>query len=156
MDEVNRYKYLLITVLVILFAAGGIFLASSTRENNATAAPTPVVMESNPVSSGQVKFSDTTDATFAVQIFPGATSDQAKQAMAGYEMQTKDVGNGTTQITLIPNGQTDRALVYQVKSDQKLYFVETRMGDDQSAGTDSNLEDDYGVIVDSQGFVVSQ
>ncbi len=85
----------------------------------------------------------------------GQISAQAKQAMTGYDMQTKDMGNGTTAVTLTPSGQPGQAKTYQVKTAQSLYFVEKRSGDDQ-AGSDNNLEDDNAIVVDSQGFVVSQ
>lgn len=148
-------KYILITLLLIIVIGAGLFIF---KGSNKSFAPLAAQTKVGSVSglNNKVKFSDTADSRSAVKIFPGQISDKDKPALTGYAMQTKDMGNGIIQIILTPNGNSNQALTYQIKSDQSLYFVEKRMGDDQSPSTDTNLEDDYGVIVDNQGFVVSQ
>lgn len=146
-------KYFLIIVLLTFVIFGGGYFITRNKVSPIQSNDPSIQTAAGTGKSSQVKFSDTSESANAVQIFPSPLSDQAKQAMNGYQMQTKDMGDGSTLVTLIPVGQSDGSLQYTLQKGQTLYFIEKYSADDKSSA-DYNLEDDRAVIVDSQGYVV--
>ncbi|MBU6231888.1 MAG: hypothetical protein KGI45_00805 [Patescibacteria group bacterium] len=103
-------------------------------------------------STGQ-KLADQPFASRAYQIFPGPLSSAAQRALDGFAMQTKDLGNGVTEVDLIAKQQNYQTQTYAVPSGDTLYFIETSHGDDQPSA-DYSYGDDQGVIVDANGFMM--
>jgi hypothetical protein len=100
------------------------------------------------------KLADSAVAPFAFQVYPGELSVDAKTALIGFDIQTTPNPDGSAIVVFTPKNQDDQKQTFQVPAGQTLYFVEMSKGDDDAdSGTDSNLRDDYGVLVDSNGIV---
>jgi hypothetical protein len=106
-------------------------------------------------SAGKILFSSTADAANAFLIYPGELTAQAKTAVENFTMKTLSQADGSVQITLTPKDSEEKLQTYIIKSGEKLYFVEKFMGDD-SPEKDTNLKDDFGVVVDADGYVVTK
>ena len=108
-------------------------------------------------ASGRQKLSDSSFAAVSYKIYPGTMSSQAKQAMTGFAMQTKTASDGSALVTLVANKSGYRTQTYTVKTGQSLYFIE-RMPRDDSLGQDTDhlFGDDTAVVVDANGYIVSQ
>ncbi|MDE2037738.1 MAG: hypothetical protein KGI69_00740 [Patescibacteria group bacterium] len=88
-------------------------------------------------------------------IYPGTPSAAAQRALDGFVMTTHDAGNGTTAVTLTSKAGDYPAQTYSIGPGSELFFVETSMGDDQPS-QDYAYGDDFGVVVDQNGYIVSQ
>lgn len=121
--------------------------ASSTGSLNEIASASTSPMQ----STGQL-FSASKDFSKAYLIYPTTDAGTAK-ALAGFAVRTKDLGNGTTQVSLASKTQNDEVQYFTVSAGQKVYFVEKSFGDD-SLDNDRFLGDDYGVAVDANGFIL--
>jgi hypothetical protein len=139
----QQKKFQWLPIVVFLFITSFIFSAcgSSSPANN----PPPALQkfQGSPISSS------------AFQIYPGPLSDQATQAVAGFNIDTKILPDGSVQVNLTSTNPeyTDQHVV--VKPGYTLYFIEKSTGDDSPTGnTDQNLRDDATLLVDPQGFIV--
>lgn len=120
---------------------------TSTNPQNEIASTSTSAMQST-----KQLFSQSPDYAKAYLIYPTANA-AAKKALAGFNLTIKDLGNGTTQVSLPTKTQTDEVQSFVVSKGQKVYFVEKTMRDD-SLDTDTYLGDDYGVAVDANGFIL--
>jgi hypothetical protein len=150
-------KAILVVIVLIILFGGGYYLmrqniamenGSNTQTNNS------VVVPSVTMTPSKVLFANTTDASVASKIFPGILSADAKKAIMNFDMKTTTQTNGDTLITLTPKDNDSEVQNYTIKSGESLYFVE-KFGGDDTASNDSNLKDDYGVVVDTSGYIVS-
>jgi hypothetical protein len=106
-------------------------------------------------SAGMVKFQDSPDYPNAYLIFPGELSSDAKTALTGFNMSTKMMTDGSTQVTLKAEESGYQDQVYIVKPGYNLYFIEKNLGDDDAtANMDKNKADDSAVVVDPQGYII--
>ncbi len=145
----------------ILFAAigvvvvGGLFLALGRhRANPISVATAPAATSPSTAPTNKVKLSDSDYATSAYLIAPGTASTDAKQALDGFDMQTATQADGSIKVTLTAKRSGYSNQAYTVTPGQKLYFIETSMGDD-GPDFDENLGDDTAVLVDQDGYIVS-
>jgi len=125
---------------------------SQTNANLNTQVNNPNATDATNTSIAQ-KFTDSADFDSSYLI-SGLTLDEASQrAIQGFQLSKQVLPDGSTQIKLkaIEAGYQDK--LYTLKPDQKLYFIDRTLGDDR--GTENNTGDDYGVIVDNQGYIVS-
>ncbi len=99
------------------------------------------------------KLSATPFASNAVLIYPGQLSSNAKAALVGFNLTTKTMADGSTQVSLTPTESGYTAQKYTVKSGQSLYFVEMNHRDDASGTTDMNKRDDFAVVVNQNGMI---
>jgi len=105
-------------------------------------------------SQTQQAFADSPEAAYSYQIFPGTVSDQAKQAMSGFSMETLKQADGSTQVTLVATNPEYKTQVYVVKQGGKLYFIERNPKDDSPENnTDQFPADDTAVTVDANGNI---
>ena len=111
---------------------------------------------SSPASSpsGQL-FSSSPYSQVAYQIFPGSLSSIAQEVMAGINLKSSQNPDGTTTVTLSPTNPSFPGLAYNVSSGDKVYLVETNMGEDNpSANYDGVYADDGAIVVNSAGYIV--
>lgn len=152
-------KNVLIAVLAIAALGEGAFIAWKWHSTKAVMG---TQTEARPTGNGQpprvqfltkgMKLADSQTAKFAYKIAPGDLSDDAKTAMIGWKIDQQTATDGGVLVTLTPTDSDDQKQVYDVRTGYSLYFVEMTPADDKD-NTDSNLRDDYGVIVDSNGIV---
>lgn len=101
------------------------------------------------------KLADLSVAQFAFKVAPGELTSAGKTALTGWDIKTSTQKDGSITVVLVPNKTDDQKQSYTVPSGDSLYFVEMSTGDDnQQAGTDSRLQDDYGLIVNADGIVL--
>ena len=143
----NYKKYSVFIVILLIVVVGALMFRRTLRAEQNRVSDS----QSNP--SSKILFSTSPDYSASVQIFPGELSDTAKMYLANFDMNTQAQSDGSTIVSLTPKGGSGPVQKYTVKSDQVLYFVEKFPGDD-SNDNDLNMNDDYGVIVDSNGFIV--
>jgi hypothetical protein len=145
-------KYSFVLFIIVLVVVAGFLLTKSYQGNGVETTSNPVqAAADNPTAKNL--FSQSPDYASAAQIFPGALSDKAKLYIENYDMKTQTASDGVTQITLTPKEKGEGIQTYQIKSGQTLYFIEKYPGDDTKE-VDKNLKDDYGVIVDAQGYII--
>lgn len=154
----NKTAYV-VFVIAILLVGGGVFWAA--KNLNKPSVPEQVLGQATerpkgpPSLKGQ-KFSDTNLADSAELIYPGTISESAKAVMSGWDLKTKVLPDGTTQVDLVPVGseatEGDTSHSFVLKTGDKLYFVDLNPGDDSST-EDANTHDDMGIVVDANGVI---
>jgi hypothetical protein len=90
-------------------------------------------------------------AQYAYQIYPGALSAQARQALAGLTVRVRRLGSQISVTTAVNGGPTSQPHLYPAA--YRVYIVESALGDD-ATNTDYNLGDDGLVVTDPQGRIV--
>jgi len=138
-------KILIILPFVLLLTAG-----CQAVNNNGTAS-TVGNNAATTNSTGQ-KFSDSADFANAYLISSGTLSSTTQQALTGFQLNKEPLPDGSLQINLKATESGYQDQQYTLKPGQQLYFVDRFLGDDVSS--EGNQRDDYGVIVDSQGYIV--
>jgi hypothetical protein len=95
--------------------------------------------------------SDTPYGAYAYQVYPGSMSSDTQQALTGFQLSFRPAGSGMVEVTAdMPDGSTQTATF---ASTDRLYFIETRLGDDGFGG-ETNLGDDGFVLTDAAGHIV--
>lgn len=153
--------YLLIVVLIIVLGGVGYMVYKGSKvvapvaeETTQTAAPAP---KGPPNLKGQT-FADTDMFSNAVLVYPGALTKEAQAVTTGWQVKSKTLPDGTTQVDLIPVGseatEGDTAHTFNLAKGDKLYFVDLNPNDDDNtASSDKNKNDDMGIVVGSDGIV---
>ena len=165
MDEIKEQKpsntnLYIVFVLILIVVGGGAYWYGKHSVKPGT--PTQFQMNGQgqrpggPPNMKGHKLSDTNFANQAVQIYPGDLSDSAKSTMSGWDLKTSSLQDGSTQVSLIPTGseavEGDSAHTFDVKSGDKLYFVDINPNDDNSK-EDGSARDDIGILTDSNGII---
>jgi hypothetical protein len=78
-----------------------------------------------------------------------------QQALSGFKLEKQAIADGSQAITLkaLDPGYADQS--YAVKPGEKLYFIETTLGDDPD-NHELSLSDDSAILVNAQGYIVNQ
>jgi hypothetical protein len=113
-------------------------------------ATAPAASSASPSSSTGPLLSAEPYASYAFQVWPGALSTAAKQALTGLTVSVHRQGAGLS-VTAGVNGQA-AATPRVYPSGTKVYVVEASMGDD-SGNSDYNLGDDGLIVTDLAGRV---
>lgn len=148
MNLMKINKYALAGITIALLAAGCNSSGNQTSSNSNGS--------SGPTTAPGTKLSDEPYAKYTYEINPANLSAAAKQATLGFNISSQTLTSGDTKITLdaISNPEY-HSQSYELKPGQKLYFVEKNTGDD-TPQHDNFPADDSAVIVDQNGYVVSQ
>lgn len=125
---------------------------ATTAGQSSSTTPTSTTAANLMKGTGQL-FTSSPDYAYAYRIFPTMVSDQAKQALDGFDMKTENLGNNIFRVTLTATNRNYKSQTLTVSGDQKIYFVETSFGDD-APGQDYELRDDYAVAVNAQGYIL--
>ncbi len=112
---------------------------------------TPASPSASPSSSVGPLLSAEPYASYSYQVWPGAPSTAAKQALTGLTVTVHRQPAGLS-VTAGVNGQASPA-PHLYPAGARVYVVEASMGDD-SGNSDFNLGDDGLVITDSAGRIV--
>jgi hypothetical protein len=112
---------------------------------------TPASPSASPSSSLGPLLSAEPYASYSYQVWPGAPSTAAKQALTGLAVTVHRQPAGLS-VTAGVNGQASPA-PHLYPAGARVYVVEASMGDD-SGNSDFNLGDDGLVITDSAGRIV--
>ena len=130
---------------------------SRTTMNQASTsgAPTerPQRPPARPVAGESLANSDVSKSAY--EVYPTLDSSAAaKNALVAWTVKATPNKDGSATVSLLPHNPEDPTNVYTVKAGEKLYFVEMNGGDDHAdTDNDSNLMDDYGIIVNASGIV---
>ncbi len=96
--------------------------------------------------------SSTQYAPYAFQVYPGPVSQQARVAMAGFSVSVHSSGASET-VSISAAGSTGTAQQSSYPAGDRVYFVETSLGDDSNAA-DYNGGDDGIIVTSSDGRIV--
>ena len=136
----------IVVILVLLIYSG---TNKQTNLNNNSVTPvgqntnTPVLFSDSPLSQNAYLIS--------IPTFDANT----KTALSGFNVTKSTLADGSTQIVLNSTNPDYQTQTYTVKTGEKLYFIETTLGDD-SGNNDGNVRDDTAILVDANGFIVGQ
>jgi hypothetical protein len=141
-----------------LAAAGGGLAVSSRSASPSAASPAPGTARPSaspgrpaPSASAGPLLSSEPYASYAYQVWPGAPSAAARQAMTGLSISASRVRNGIS-VKAGVNGQP-AAAARTYPGGARVYVVESSLGDD-SGGSDYNLGDDGLVVTDVRGRIL--
>jgi hypothetical protein len=156
--ENMNLKYVAAALVLVVIVGVGFFALTGTKNaptnqssgNQMQAAASGV--SSSPSSKSVALFNNSQYAQYGYLISSPVLSQQAKAALAGFNLSRTQLSNGTVVIglTLAGSGQTQNV---DVASGDKLYFIETTFGDD-GFGFDSSLGDDGVILVNQTGAIV--
>jgi len=93
-------------------------------------------------------------ASRAYQVFPAMPSAQTDRALTGFRLSFQDVSPTSAEVT-VTDLQDNTTQTATFGRTDRLYFIETRMGDDGFDG-ETNLSDDGFVLTDAQGHIISR
>lgn len=145
-------------IILLVLGVGGYLMNKGSEAKNSPEEITETVkpQPQNPESMKGQQFSTTNFYTNAVIIAPGPLSVEAKAVTTGWDIKSRSLADGTTQVDLIPTGseatEGDTAHSFNLKTGDKLYFVDLNPGDDRG-GADNNKNDDIGIVVDANGII---
>ncbi len=146
-----------ILIAVLLIAAVSLFemrssLAASHSTQPLATTINPQIQAAAQSDAGRVRLSDTPYAPYSYLISSGNLSAEAAMATAGFNISRSSESNGTLLITLLPNvGGGGVSML--LKPGEKLYFIETSLGDD-SNNQEFAPSDDALVKTDLAGYVL--
>ncbi len=128
--------------------------ASPSPSTSGTQASSPSP-SSTPQSSG-TKLADTQYMQFAYLISGDNTTFDAAttNALAGFQVIKEKQADGSMKITLKALKSEYHTQVYTVMPGQKLYFIETSLGDDRD-NQEYSYGDDTAVLVDANGYIIT-
>ncbi len=144
-------KAIIISVLIIAVLGGSYYFywKSTTKGSAATTS------QAAASTSGKTLFSDTAEYQYAYIISDATLTSQAESALSGFALSKTTNADGSAVYTLKAKQANYKDQTYTLAAGQKLYFIETSMGDDND-DADSNPLDDTAVVVDANGYVVTQ
>ncbi|MFB6105408.1 MAG: hypothetical protein ABEJ70_00405 [Halobacteriaceae archaeon] len=103
--------------------------------------------------SDRLKLMDSKYANYAFLISGQTLSPDAKRALDGFARNRTRINDSAVRVTLNPYESRYKRYSVVVRDDQKLYFIETSLGDD-GPKRETELNDDAPVKVDSNGYVI--
>lgn len=108
-------------------------------------------------SSGSSQlFSSSPYSQVSYQIFPGPLSSVAKEMMAGIKMATSTNPDGSIKLSINPTSSNIKGLSYNLASGDKVYIIETSLGEDNpSSNYDGIYSDDGAIVVNSAGYIIN-
>ena len=147
------WQWVAIYAVVAAVVYGGIYYFFLSKNGQYSQSTTN--QGQNSYGSIPQKFQDSSFASSSYQIYPGPLTDQTKQAIAGFKIDTKTQTDGSAQISLTSTNPEYKNQQVMVKPGYVLYFIEKNGGDDSQTGnTDQTTRDDSTVLVDPQGYIV--
>jgi hypothetical protein len=96
--------------------------------------------------------SSTPYAPYAVRIYPGPESSQARQATAGFTIQVTPHAS-QIKLSVAVSGSGQAAQTSTFPTADRVYFVEATLGD-ESGSADYNFGDDGVVVTNARGYIV--
>jgi hypothetical protein len=96
--------------------------------------------------------SSTQYAPYALQIYPGPESSQARQATAGFTIQVKPQAR-KIRLSVAASGSGQPAQTSTFPAGDRVYFIEATLGD-ESGSVDYNFGDDGVVVTNAHGYIV--
>lgn len=149
MNKNTKVTVILVVAVVILIA--GISIFYNSRQPGVR--KSIQAMQGSNTNAQKVKLSDMPYWKYAHFISGETLDNEAVSALAGFKLDKQTLPDSSIQITLTTTSSRYRNQTFNVKSGEKLYFIETSYGDD-APDNDYSLGDDAGVIVDSEGYIV--
>lgn len=158
----NNRKLLIVVVVLAVLAISYFMISrigsSANNSVQATIATQPkqsqVTPASNPVNANpqKIKLSDTKYWRYSYLISTGTIDSETQAAIAGFKLERAVLADGTQNIILKALQPEYHDQQYIVAPGQKLYFIETTMGDDH-ANQEFSMGDDAAVLVDVDGYI---
>jgi len=148
-------KKILVGLTAIMLLGAGCTSATPMSATNSSANAPAVNAPAANVAPASTKFVDQPYYKNAYLISGPTMDAQTKLAITGFAITKKALADGTTQYNLKALKSEYKDQVYAIKPEQKLYFIETFSGDDDTVNDqEKGMRDDLAVVVDADGNVV--
>ncbi len=133
---------------------GGAIGDRQPQDSTRPAAPAPPASAGAPTEVAGPLLSETRYGPYAYQVYPAVPSAETDRALTGFRIEFRRVNRTAVDVTVadVPDGTTQSATF---NASDRLYFIETRMGDDGIEG-ETNLGDDGFVLTDADGHILTQ
>lgn len=148
----NKTTITSIIIVVLVLIIGTWVVTSSFKQSSANLA-----LNNNQTTNNNLPqlFADSPLSQNAYLISGPTFDTNTQTALAGFNVTKKVLADNSTEVTLNSTNPQYQTQTYTVKPGQKLYFIETMSGDDNN-NEDRNLGDDAAILVDANGYIVSQ
>jgi len=142
-----------------------ILLGAGCAPSPAPAVPAPAAAANVNVKAPETAAQPAIDNKFVDQsyyknayLISGAEMDaKTKEAITGFDIVKKALAGGATQYDLKALKSEYKDQTYIIKPGEKLYFIETFMGDDDvNEDLEKGFRDDMAVVVDANGNVIGE
>lgn len=147
----------IVGVVVLISRVGARPPALVQSGKNSSQSQNSVQSQNNSQASGNstgILFSGSQYAPYSYIISDPTLSQQAMQAISGFNVTRTVLSNGSVSITLtyIASGSSKNVIL---APGYKMYFLEGAFADDNFRG-DTNIGDDAYLVVNSNGYIVTQ
>ena len=117
----------------------------------------PAASVPQPASTVGPLLSETEYGSHAYRIYPGPISAEAQRALAGYRVTIRQASPTTVEVTVF-DVQHEASQTATYPSNDQLYFVDEDLDDDDPVRGETNpgMGDDYFVLTDASGHVISR
>jgi heme/copper-type cytochrome/quinol oxidase subunit 2 len=144
----------IVIIIVLILVVVWIYSAmKSGQSSNTLNNPAPQTGQNNTVTPEL--FSSSPLSQNAYLISTGTYDAATKTALTGFTVTKKTLADGSMEITLNATNPDYQTQTYTVKTGEKLYFIEGLPGDD-NGNTDRSMGDDQAILVDVNGYIVTQ
>jgi hypothetical protein len=130
--------------------------SSSSSNASSPSKTSPSSNASSPSTAPSQKLgpllSSTQYAPYALRIYPGPESSQARQATAGFTIQVTPHAR-TIGLKVAASGSGQAAQTSTFPAGDRVYFIEASLGD-ESGSVDYNFGDDGVVVTNAHGYIV--
>lgn len=143
-------------IFILLVLVVGILVYSASKpkmQNSLNNNPNSFVSQNDNISPQLFSGSPLSQNAYLISTTPYDANTQ--KALSGFTVTNKTLADGSREFTLTSTNPEYQTQTYTVKQGEKLYFIETMLGDD-SNNQDRNLGDDTAVVVDANGYIVTQ
>ncbi len=145
-------RRVVVGVVVAVVVLGVLYVVFSRPSGEKMISTNAPASNNIPSQTGQ-KFVDQDYAKSAYLISGDMLSTEARQALAGFDLQKESSSDGTVMYTLKALKPEYHDQVYILKPGEQLYFIEKFLGDDVNED-ETNIRDDTAAVVDAQGMIV--
>jgi hypothetical protein len=114
----------------------------------------PAASAGSPSAAVGPLLSQTNYGRYAYQVYPSVQSAETDRALTGFQVTFRRV-SPTAEEVVVKDLQDNTTQTATFDPSDRLYFIETRMGDDGVEG-ETNLGDDGFTLTDAQGHILGQ
>lgn len=149
-------KLLILGFIGLVVVIGLVFVFAKQPSRTPVAGPANQSNGSQTNGSSQPQlFENSVYKPYAYLISTDRIDASTQQALSGFKLERQNNSDGSQTITLKALDPSYADQSYAVKPGEKLYFIETSLGDDPD-NHELSLSDDSAILVNAQGYIINQ
>lgn len=133
--------------------SGNIILNKNTQTSDSQISASSNNSNQDKNQEQKIKLSETRYWNYAYLISNNNLDNKEKLALSGFDRKKETLPDGSVKIILKTLSSNYNNQTYILKNGEKLYFIETSLGDDPQF-KEYNLGDDVAIKVDSDGYIL--